>query len=68
LVKVYEIANLCRNEEFTVTFEASGENIILSTRTPIIVKLPPQTAKFIATARTIGNIKIIWHVEAKKSA
>ena len=73
LVTVYEIANICRNREFSVKFGVSGENIMLSTKTPITVKLPPQTAQFIATVRTIGNIRdskqhITWHTEETKSA
>ena len=73
LVKVFEVANICKREEFTIKFDANGENIIFSTEPPITVKLPPQTAHFIATARITGNIKksklnIVWHVEEKKSS
>ena len=73
LVKVYEITNICRSEEFKVTFEVSPGKAILSTKTPISVKLRPQTIQFVATARIIGNIKeaeptIIWHIESNKSA
>lgn len=73
LVKVFEIANVCRNEEFTVKFEATSESFLFTTKTPITVKLAPQTARFIASARTIGNVKnsalnIIWKVEQSKSA
>ena len=74
LVKVFEVANICEKQEFTVKFEAKGENVIFSTMPPITVKLLPQTAHFIATARITGNIKktsklnIVWHIEEKKSS
>ena len=73
LVEVFEIANVCRNEEFTVKFEATSKNFLFSTQIPVTVKLTTQTAHFIATARTIGNVQnsaldIVWTVEQEKSA
>ena len=71
LVKVFEVANICTKEEFIVKFEASGENIIFSNKPPITVKLPPQTAQFLATARIKAKnskLNIAWHIEKKKSS
>ena len=73
LVEVFEIANVCTNEEFTVTFEAISKNFLFTTKLPITMKLASQTARFIASARTIGNVEnsklnIIWRVEQSKSA
>ena len=73
LISVYEVANICKQGEFTVTFKADGKNVTFSTKPPITVKLPPQTAQFLATARIIGEIRtsklnVVWHIEEKKSA
>ena len=69
LVQVFEVFNVCRDQEFSVTFEADDDkSTILSTRTPITVRLPPQTAQFIATTRTKGKdrtttLNIKWRLE-----
>ncbi|XP_028400550.1 uncharacterized protein LOC114523731 [Dendronephthya gigantea] len=73
LVKVYELVNVCRDEEFKVTLDVLPGKAIFSTKTPISVTLRPQTIQFVASARIIGKTKsdetnIIWNVESKKSA